>query len=119
MPLTNEEMVLQYFRCIGNKDLPGILELFDYDAVIYEPFSKSQSLKGKSAIEPFLKVAMMANSGLQRNIKIEKPSNGKAENTAIALITFERGDRIRGRFTFEFIKDGDIKKIKSLRIEFL
>jgi hypothetical protein len=119
MPLTDEEMILQYFKYIGNKDLAGILELFDYDAVIHEPFSKSQSLNGRSAIEPFLRVAMMANSGLQRNIKIEKPSNGKAENMAVALITFERGDRIRGRFTFEFTSEANIKKIKSLRIEFL
>lgn len=92
--------------------MDGILELFDYDAIVYEPFSKSQGLRGKSAIEPFLKVAMMANSGLQREIKIEKQGD---QNKVVALISFERGDKVRAKFTFEFA-DG---KIKSLHIKFL
>ena len=120
-PLTNEDIVFQYFRRIEKKDLEGALALFDYDAVVYEPFSKSAALKGKSSIEPFLKVAMMANSSLKRTIKIEKPSNSTGEGNeasrVIALITFEKGDTLRGRFTFEF--STETKKIKSLLIEFL
>jgi ketosteroid isomerase-like protein len=121
-PLSNEDIVFQYFRCIEKKDLEGALSLFDYDAVIYEPFSKSAALKGKSSIEPFLKVAMMANNSLKRTIKIEKPSSmssGDANNASrvVALITFEKGDKVRGRFTFEF--DTERKKIRVLHIEFL
>ena len=120
-PLSNEDIVFQYFRCIEKKDLEGALSLFDYDAVIYEPFSKSAALKGKSSIEPFLKVAMMANNSLKRTIKIEKPSNSSGDandaSRVVALITFEKGDKIRGRFTFEF--DTERKKIRVLHIEFL
>jgi hypothetical protein len=116
MPLTSEEMVHQYFKCIDSKDLSGILDLFDYDAVIHEPFSNiTGGLKGKSSIEPFLKVAMMANSSLQRTIKIEKAE----ANKLTALITFEKGDKVKGKFTFEFESGAaSAKKIKSLRIEF-
>jgi hypothetical protein len=118
VPLTSEEMVYQYFRCIDTKDLNGILDLFDYDAVIHEPFSNiTGGLKGRSSIEPFLKVAMMANSSLLRTIKFEKSTK---PNKITALVTFEKGDRVKGRFTFEF-EDGlaNGKKIKSLNIEFL
>ena len=118
LPLTGEQMVARYFRCMDNKDLAGILELFDYDAVVYEPFSNiTGGLKGRSSIEPFLKVAMMANSNLQRTIKIEKPSK---PNKITALITFEKGDKVKSKFTFEF-EDDEVsgKKIKSLHIEFL
>lgn len=116
MPLTSEEMVYQYFKCIDSKDLGSILDLFDYDAVIHEPFSNiTGGLKGKSSIEPFLKVAMMANSSLQRTIKIEKAS----ANKITALITFEKGDKVKGKFTFEFEDGSAGKKIKSLHIEFL
>jgi hypothetical protein len=121
MPLTGEELIQQYFMFIDNKDLDGILSLFDYDAVVYEPFSNiTGGLKGRSSIEPFLKVAMMANTGLERTIKIEKPSGGK-RNTGklIALISFERGDRVKSKFTFEFGDSPAGKKIKSLHIEFL
>lgn len=118
-PLTGEEIVARYFRYTDNKDLDGILDLFDYDAIVYEPFSKVEGLHGKSAIEPFLKVAMMANSELRRTVKIEKTT--KANNNEItALITFEKGEKVKGRFTFEFTEDDSWeKRIKSLHIEFL
>jgi ketosteroid isomerase-like protein len=116
-PLTNEEIVFQYFKYIERKDLEGLLALFDYDAVMYEPFSKSTALEGRASIEPFLKVAMMANSSLKRTIRMEMPTNDNVNhNRVVALITFEKGDKVRGRFTFEF--NTETKKIKSLRIEF-
>lgn len=118
-PLTSEEVVYQYFKCIDTKDLSGILDLFDYDAVVHEPFSNvTGGLRGRSSIEPFLKVAMMANTSLQRTIKFEKSAK---PNKITALISFEKGDRVKGRFTFEFEDDDPAsgKKIKSLNIEFL
>jgi len=120
MPLKGEEVVYQYFRCIDGKDLSGILDLFDYEAVINEPFSNiTGGLKGRSSIEPFLKVAMMANSNLKRTIMIEKPSKPDP-NKIKAHITFEKGDKLKSKFTFEFQDDrAGGKKIKSLRIEFL
>ena len=121
-PLTGEEIVARYFRYMDNKDLDGILDLFDYDAVVCEPFSKVEELHGRSAIEPFFKVAMMANSDLRRTIKIEKtkkPDNNN-NNEITALTTFEKGDKVKGRFTFEFIEDDSgEKRVKSLHIEFL
>lgn len=123
MPLSGEQIVARYFKCMDSKDLNGILELFDYDAVVYEPFSKVEGLHGKSAIEPFLKVAMMANSELRRIVKIEKTNrtNSNNNNKITALITFEKGDKVKGRFIFEFTDEDDSreKKIKSLHIEFL
>jgi hypothetical protein len=121
-PLTGEEIVARYFRYIDSKDLDGILDLFDYDAVVYEPFSKvGGGLHGRSATEPFLKVAMMANSELRRTVKIEKTKKANNNNNRItALITFEKGEKVKGRFTFEFIEDDSgEKRIKSLHIEFL
>lgn len=118
MPLTGKQIVARYFRCIDTKDLDGILELFDYDAEVYEPFSNIiGGLKGRSSIEPFLKVAMMANNNLRRTINIQKPNK---PNSITALVMFEKGDKVKSKFTFEFQDDdGSRKKIKSLRIEFL
>ena len=106
MPLSGRDIIMRYFRCVDNKDVSGALELFDHDAVVYEPFSNvSGGLKGSSAIEPFLKVVMMANSDFKRDIEIQKTSSD--ENEITALVTFERGDRTKARFTFEFTADGD------------
>lgn len=118
MPLTGEQIVARYFRCMDSKDLDAMLDIFDYDAIVYEPFSNiTGGLKGRSSIEPFLKVAMMANSNLQRTIKIDKPSKS---NKITALVTFEKGDKVKSKLTFEFEDDeASGKKIKSLHIEFL
>ena len=119
-PLTGEEIVARYFRYMDNKDLDGMLDLFDYDAVVYEPFSKVKELHGRSAIESFFKVAMMANNELRRTIKIEKAKKADNNNEITALTTFQKGDKVKGRLTFEFIEDDSReKRIKSLHIEFL
>jgi hypothetical protein len=124
-PLTGEEIVVRYFRYMESKDLDRILDLFEYNAVVYEPFSKVKKLHGRSAIESFFKVAMMANNELRRTIKIEKTktadnNNNNDNNEITALTTFEKGDKVKGRFTFEFIEDDSgEKRIKSLHIKFL
>ena len=135
---SNEEIVRRYFNCIERKDLAGLLDLFADDAVITEPFSKEKVLRGHSAIEPFLKVAFLANSTLKRKIKIQKllDKKGKEIGDAVkAIVTFEKGDTIEGTFTFEFtsgIIDVDAhsgrstqtwasthgRKIKKLTIQF-
>ncbi|MDQ3909299.1 MAG: hypothetical protein M3232_02705 [Thermoproteota archaeon] len=79
---------------MDSKDLDGIPDLFDYSTVVQEPFSKVQALDGITAIEPFLKLAMMAYTELRRTVKFEKQSkfnniNGKI----VALIVFEKGER--------------------------
>lgn len=142
---SDEDIVFEYFRLIKSKDITGLLDLFADDAVVYEPFSKSDDiqgktmgLRGKRAIEPFLGVAVMANEGLRGNVTIDK-SDKKTDgsetrsNQICAIVTFERGDRITARFTFELISpvnnnnndDDNMKinqkerKIKSLRIQFI
>lgn len=119
--LTEEDIVSEYFKLITNKDIDGLLNLFAHDAVIYEPFSNVEGgLRGRSAIEPFLRVVLMANENLQPEIVIEKRESNK--NKVTALVTFEKGDKVTGRFTFEFdsgnISEPD-KKIKTLRIHFI
>jgi hypothetical protein len=120
MPLSGEEVIQRYFKCIDAKDLGSILDLFEYDAVVFEPFSNIEGgLRGRSSIEPFLKIAMMANGSLRRTIKIEKSSKSSSKKI-VALITFEKGDKVKSRFTFEFEDDtAGGKKIKSLHIDFL
>src|SRR5581483_4895798 len=74
---------------------------------------KEKVLRGHNAIEPFLKVAFLANSNFKRKIKIQKllDKKGKEIGDAVkALVTFEKGDAIEGTFTFEFTSakiDGD------------
>ena len=134
------DIVFEYFRLIKKKDSEQLLDLFAHDAVIYEPFSNiTGGLRGRSAIEPFLKVAIMANDTLQYHMIIEKKpydemdkiNNKDSDKVITALVTFERGDSIRARFTFELSSDDDDddynndhvsnsihKKIKTLHIQF-
>jgi hypothetical protein len=58
----------------------------------------------------------MANTDLLREIEIEKPTNGH-KNQLSALVTFEKGGKVNGRFTFEL--DPESRKIKKLKIQFV
>ena len=116
----NEIIVKEYFNRIKSKDLEGLLELFSDDAVIYEPFSKAKSLLGKNEIKSFLKSVIMANDGLQYEIKIE----GRQDNheNLVANVIFRKGYTINSRFTFSIdnTRNYDLHgKIKSLLIEFI
>jgi hypothetical protein len=129
-PLTDEDIVHEYFRLIKTKDVYRLLDLFADDALIDEPFSKSEAgkggLHGKSAIEPFLNVAIMVNAGLREEIEIEKskPRSDNGIKRVIAYVTFERGGKVKARFTFELTSEENYnsqkqKKIQSLRIQFV
>jgi ketosteroid isomerase-like protein len=129
-PLADEDMVHEYFRLIKAKDMYRLLDLFADDAVIDEPFSKSEDgkggLQGKSAIEPFLKVAMMANAGLREEIEFEKSTlrRDNGINKVTAYVTFERGEKVKARFTFELSSEENYnsqkqKKIRSLHFQFV
>jgi ketosteroid isomerase-like protein len=137
--LTNKEIVLRYFTLLQNNDIDGLKNLFWSDAIVYEPFSKSeQGLRGWSQIEPFLKVAIMANESLSSKIRFEESSHiknkdhdGKENNVESrsdiveALVTFQKDNVLAARFRFELInRDNTIdnseqKKIKTLRIQFM
>jgi hypothetical protein len=107
-----------------------LLDLFTDDAAIYEPFSKLENgkrgLQGKSVIEPFLKVAMMANAGLKEEIEIEKSRLRRDNriNQVTAYVTFERGGKLKARFTFVLSSEENYnsqkqKKIHSLHLQFV
>jgi hypothetical protein len=116
-----EIIAQEYFKRIKSGNIQGLLELFSEDSVIYEPFSRSKHLFGKSEIEPFLKSVIMANEGLEYELKIVKQKN-KRKNNVVALVTFRKENEIRSRFTFGFENSDDfklIRKIKSLLIEFI
>jgi ketosteroid isomerase-like protein len=130
-PPFDEDIVHEYFKLIRTKDIYRLLDLFMDDAIIYEPFSKSEDgigrLQGKNAIESFLTVAMMASAGLREEIEIEKPklSRGNDMSKVIAYVTFERGGKLQAKFTFELSSEENCnslqkqKKIKSLDIQFV
>jgi hypothetical protein len=73
--------------------MPGLLNMFRDDCIIYEPFSRGSTfrnsdgakksyLKGSSEIESFLNIVMMASEGLQYEIKfIDEPMNTTYEQS--------------------------------------
>lgn len=87
---TNKSLALDYFRRVKSGDLQGLLNLFSDDPVIYEPFSKLKYVTGKSAIQSFLRTVVMANTGLEHEIRIEKIGQKANENSAVVLVTLTK-----------------------------
>lgn len=116
---SEKELAEEYFRVVPDSTSKA-LALFTDDAVLYEPFSNSKGgLRGKEDIGDFLKIARMANQGMQKDIIFQSQGKNKIE----AIVQFTRGDSIKGRFQFmlEDVSMGSRveKRIKELRIQFL
>lgn len=116
-----EFVVREYFKRIKSGDVQGTLSLFSDNAVVHEPFSKSNYLLGKSEIESFLNSVVMANEGLDYDLKIEKDNQG--DNAAmIADVIFRKEGSIRCRITFQLENtraDKSVRTIKLMHIEFI
>lgn len=120
--LSNREMVEEYFRLVGEKDIRGLLQMFDEDARVFEPFSNiKDGLAGKTMIESFLRVVVMANDGFKHTIRFVDESKDRIT----AVVAFERGDSVTGKFAFNFVITSNSegvqvgKRIGTLRIEFI
>ena len=136
----------------------GLLNLFTDDCAIYEPYSKGlhsyydngiakSCLKGRSEIESFLNIVMMASNGLQYEIKfLEEPMDidyeqadeifdSRSSSIISALASFYRnegGDELKVRLMFHIMSkknydnvaamnsdsNNNDKKIKALWIQF-
>ena len=123
-----ERIIDEYFRLIKKKDVNALLNLFADDATVHEHFSNIDGgLKGKNSIKPFLDVVIMASDGMGHEIEFVKgQDDSKEKDEIIALVTFERGEKVKARYTFElaskqeqydYIDKG--KKIRTLHIEFI
>jgi hypothetical protein len=137
-------IVSDYFHLINEKDIRRLLNLFTDDCVIYEPIGKGPQslnnirektcLKGKSEIESFLSVVMMASNGLQYQIEfIDEPidmnyvqSSNIFDYTSSSSIVFvlatfygnREGHELKERLTFHVVSrknyDGDNKQDNDL-----
>jgi ketosteroid isomerase-like protein len=114
-------LIRQYFKRVTAGDLHGLLNLFSDDCVIHEPFSTSKYLTGKIEIEPFLRSAIMANQEVQYEIKIEIERRKTDRNMMVAVVVFHKEYEIKAKFTFEFedVGEGEVGRIKTLKIEFV
>jgi hypothetical protein len=115
----NQKLVFECFELASQNKVEELLELFADDVTIYEPFSKKEEgLHGKSAVRSFLSMMTLASDDrLRYDISIEEDKNDKV----VALVIFEKGDKIEARFSFEMSaadKEKD-KKINVVRVEFL
>ena len=117
-----EIWALEAVRLLSSKNLDFLLDLFEDDAVVYEPFSKEGVLNGLGEIAPFLKVVCNNPSFLfsKESTKITymkyAPSNMPGVRVATegptnCLLDFEFGESsVR-------IKEKTVRKIKKLRID--
>jgi ketosteroid isomerase-like protein len=119
---TNRDLVREYFNLISSRDLDRLLGLFTDDAVVYEPFSSEEGLHGRGEIEPFLKVVLMANAGLEREIIFPPDKEGGRDDEITVQVRFQKGGVVRGSFTFVTVDaqtgQGTEKRIKALKIQF-
>lgn len=119
-------LVRHCFNLFYRKDVSGLLDLFDDEAEVYEPFSKDGVVRGKSQIEPFLRFVTRDRVGVDYYINSILTIKKQAKELAVADVSFIKRGKTRYRFVFEFggnsrtgmiSEDAGGLAIKALRIE--
>ena len=115
--------IYSYFRAIKEKDIDKLVDMFEDDAVIQEPFSKETQLRDKRNFKSFFQIVCMANEELEHDLYFEE---GTDDNGTSVLCTFQRGETVCARFSFRFSSSTRMnakgiieRKIEKLQIQFL
>ena len=121
LPIKNA--LYSYFRANKEKDIDNLVDMFEDDAVIHEPFSKEHQLRDKRDFKSFFQIVCMASEGFDYDLYFEE---GTDDNRASVLCTFQRGETVCARFCFQFgsstrmNRKGMIeRKIEKLQIQYL
>ncbi len=120
----DQHIVLNYFHLIDEKDMPGLLNLFTEDRMIYEPFSKGplsnegkgkKPLKGRNEIESFFHVVMMASDGLKHEIEFvcspfehNRQMGDTSSSVVTAVVTFysnEARNKLKQKLIFHIVSE--------------
>jgi hypothetical protein len=121
--LPSKNTVYSYFRAIKEKDIDNLVDMFEDDAVIHEPFSKETQLRDKRDFKSFFQIVCMANEELEHDLYFEE---GTDDNGISVLCTFKRRETVCARFSFRFSSSTRMnakgiieRKIEKLEIHFL
>lgn len=120
--LDAETWALEVVKRFASKNLDGLLDLFDDDAILYEPFSTQEILNGLSEITPFLKV-VCDNPRFLFNEKSAKVSEIKYIRADFPRVNLRIKGPTNYRLEFEFrevlIEElrKRVGKVKKLRID--
>lgn len=121
--LLGRNTVYDYFKSIKEKDIDNLIDLFEDQAEIQEPFSKESPLRDKHNFRSFFQIVCMANKELVNDIFFEDATD---DNALSVLCTFQKGKTVCARFSFLFgpnmrmnAKGIMERKIKRLQIQFI
>ena len=113
-----ETWTLQCIKNFSKMDVDYLLDLFDDDATVYEPFSSTGIVSGHAEIESFLKVFCKYSSFVtdMRSVKVSTMKN--TPNSTTAIVGVRKGFNAKFALDFDFIeaKEKRKRKIKKLRV---
>lgn len=121
--LPSKNTVYSYFRAIKEKDIDNLVDLFEDEAVIHEPFSKEAQLRDKRDFKSFFQIVCMTNEELEHDLFFEDATD---DNATSVLCTFQKGETVCARFSFRFGPNTRMnakgimeRKIEKLQIQFI
>ena len=121
--LPSKNTVYSYFRAIKENDIDNLIDMFEDDAVIQEPFSKEAQLQDKRNFRSFFQIVCMANEELEHDLFFEDEPD---DNGISVLCTFQEGETVCVRFSFRFSPSSRMnakgmieRRIAKLQIQFL
>lgn len=94
-------------------DVDYLLDLFDDDATVYEPFSSSGIVSGQAEIESFLKVFCKYSTFVtdMKTVKVSRMKN--APNSTTAIVNLKKGGGAKFALDFSFTEPHEERKGKT------
>lgn len=107
--------VFNFFNAIKEKNVRNMLDLFDDNCFVREPFSNEIKLDGKDDLKSFFSTMCYVCDGVDCSLSFDEEDKEFESN---ARCEFRLGDSVTGYFRFKFKPfSGDTEKIKSLKIK--
>ena len=115
------DIVKNFFSLIEQSDIDGLVDLFDENCIVYEPFSKENGLQ-KNNLKPFFQVLVNTNNNITREVSF--PEKRNKVNEIETLVTFNKDGMLRAKFIFNIKHYSDdfgmdLVKIETLHIDFI
>lgn len=112
-----ETWTLECLKQFAKTDARYLLELFDDDATVYEPFCKTGIVNGRAEIESFLKVFCKYTSFVVDIQSVKVSTMKKAPNSTTAIVRIKKGFDAKFALDFDFEPQVSGKrKIKKLKV---
>ena len=116
-PRTEKDMIKRFFKLVQSRKFSNFDNIFEYDAVVREPFSQAAHLRGRAEIQSFLEIVLSPTNVTQPGVKVGRILETHDHKMAAFVSLDPAGNKSKCRLIFDL--NPESKKIRKLEVEII